>query len=83
MNEDLQTRIADLVARIIVESTGRTLALSPDDPLVSSGYLDSMCMVNLVIAMQSELGVDLDVADMSIDNFETVRAMTALLEQRR
>jgi acyl carrier protein len=40
-------------------------------------------MVNLVIAMQSELGVDLDVADMSVDNFETVRAMTALLEQRR
>ena len=79
----LQSRIAALVARIIDESTGRSLAPGPDDPLISSGYLDSMSMVNLVIALQAELGIDLDVADISADNFASVRAIADLVAARQ
>jgi acyl carrier protein len=83
LDSPLQDRIAHLVARVIAENTGHTLALGPDDKLISSGYLDSMSMVNLVIALQSELGVDLDITDMSVDNFESIRAMTALIQSRQ
>lgn len=78
----LLDRITDLVTRAIDESTGRTVSLAPDDPLISSGYLDSMSMVNLVIAMQSELAITLDVADMSADNFATIRSIVKLVETR-
>ena len=79
----LRTQISKLVSRIILESTGRTLELDTDDPLISSGYLDSMSMVQLVIAVQSELDVELEVTHMSAENFETIQAITALVEARR
>ena len=76
---DLQARISKLVTRVILESTGRDLTLEVDEPLISSGHLDSMSMVSLVIAMQSELGVELDVTHMNAENFESIRAITELV----
>ena len=55
----MQSRIATLVARVILESTGQQLTLTGSDPLISSGCLDSMSMVSLVIALQSEFSVQL------------------------
>lgn len=80
---DLQARISELVTRVILESTGRDLTLGVEEPLISSGFLDSMSMVNLVIAMQSELGVELDVTHMNAENFESIRAIAELVEARR
>ena len=37
----------------------------------------------IVIAMQSELDIDLDVTDMNAETFETIQAITALVEARR
>ena len=82
-NTDLQSRISKLITRVILESTGRDLTLGIDEPLISSGLLDSMSMVNLVIAMQSEMGVELDVTHMNAENFESIRVIAELVEARR
>ena len=76
----LAARISKLVADVIRQNTGRSLQLTPDEPLISSGYLDSMSMVSLVIALQGEFDVQFAVADMSAENFETVSAIVKLIE---
>ena len=71
-----------LVVRVIRESSGREVALLHEDALISTGYLDSMTMVSLIIELQTEFGVQFEVSDMSVENFESVRAISKLVQSR-
>ena len=71
-----------LVVRVIRESSGREVALLDEDALISTGYLDSMTMVSLIIELQTEFGVQFEVSDMSVENFESVRAISKLVQSR-
>ena len=75
----MEAQVRSLVAKVILESTGRDLDPAPEDPLISSGYLDSLSMVQLIIEMQTSFAVQLAVEDLSADNFETVRAIASLV----
>ncbi len=75
-------RISTLVTRVILDNTGREVTPAPDDSLIQSGHLDSMTMVNLVIAIQSEFGVVLDMTDMSVENFDSVTRIANLVSSR-
>lgn len=79
----MEPQITLLVARVIRENTGREVELAAEDPLISSGYLDSMTMVSLVIELQAEFAVRLKIADMSVENFESVRSISELVRARR
>ncbi|MCA8958035.1 MAG: acyl carrier protein [Planctomycetes bacterium] len=79
--QPLQTRIVSLVARTVLECTGRAVEPGPDAPLIQGGFLDSLTLVSLVIALQREFGIRLDLADMRAENFADVLAITALVER--
>jgi acyl carrier protein len=51
----MEPKIMSLVVRVIRESSGREVALLHEDALISTGYLDSMTMVSLIIELQTEL----------------------------
>ena len=78
----LETRIRELVATVVRENTGHRISPGAEDPLISAGYLDSMSLVGLVIALQREFDLELEVDDMSAENFETVRAICTLVASR-
>ena len=75
----MEALVSTLVAKVIRENTGRELDPAPTEPLISSGYLDSLSMVQLIIEMQESFAVQLAVEDLSADNFETVRAIASLI----
>jgi len=79
----MEPQITSLVAQVIRENTGRDVVLAAEEPLITSGYLDSMTMVSLVIALQTEFAVELDIADMSAENFQSVRTISELVQARR
>jgi acyl carrier protein len=83
VTSDFEREIAAFVARVIGESTGRTVDLSPQDRLIDDGLLDSLSMVNLVIALQSDYGVDVDVMEIDEQNFGTTAAVARLVVARR
>ncbi len=78
----MERRVSSVVAQVIVESTGQELALTAEDPLISTGILDSLSMVSLVIALQSEFGVQLEVTDLNVENFESIRSISNLVQLR-
>ena len=78
----MEAQISSLVTQVVLENTGHRVELGIDDPLVGDGYLDSMTMVSLIIALQSEFGVVLELGDMSVPNFDSVRAIAELLRSR-
>jgi D-alanine--poly(phosphoribitol) ligase subunit 2 len=56
----------------------------PDDDLVRAGYLDSLALVELLFALEQELGVTPPLDDLDVESLRTPRnitAMTAALRQ--
>ena len=78
----MQQQIIVLVTRVILESTGREVEVSPDDRLIDDGLLDSLSMVNLVMALQAEFDVNLDINDINEVGFGSAAAITELVIER-
>ncbi len=76
-------RLTALVTKVILESTGRKVTPRPADRLIEGGLLDSLSMVNLVIALQSEFAVQLEVADLNEENFGSIEAIARMLGRPR
>ncbi len=51
----------------------------PDDLL----QLESLTLIRLVAFLEAELGIRLDDEELSIENFETVRTLAALVGKKR
>lgn len=62
----------------------RTRSAVPGDlDLFASGLVSSMFAMQLVVYLETTFGVTVDGPDLTLDNFRTVDAMTALVERLR
>ena len=55
--------------------------LSDDEPLLSSGLLDSMAIVQLLEFIESEFSVSVQDTDFDPDNFESINSINALVQR--
>ncbi len=81
-NEILGT-VVGLVRRTIAESSGREVVVEADTELIAAGHLDSLTVLQLFVALQDELGVELGVDDLTEEGFGSPRAIAALVETRQ
>ncbi|MCK6523458.1 phosphopantetheine-binding protein [Myxococcota bacterium] len=56
----------------------KRVALGPDTALVSSGLLDSFGVVTLLAALDGAFGVEIDVEQVELDQFDTPARIAAL-----
>jgi acyl carrier protein len=56
--------------------------LGIDDSLFDGGVLDSMGMIEVVLFMKSEFGLDVDGSDLRVENFNTIRAVSEFVSSR-
>ena len=52
------------------------------DDLLSSGLLDSLAMIKLVVFIENELNIKVPPEDMTIENFMTVNHITQYLSDK-
>jgi D-alanine--poly(phosphoribitol) ligase subunit 2 len=72
-------RILDVLERITgTDQVRRDL----DIALFDQGLLDSLGMVELILALSEELGIDISPAEIERDQWATPRRIIAYLEQR-
>ena len=57
--------------------------LPDDEDICASGYVHSMFAMQLVLFIESQLGVQLSNQDLRLDNFRTLNVMADLLERKR
>ena len=67
--EELILRVREIVAHVV------ELDLGPDDDILRSGRLDSLGLIELIAAIEQELGVSVSLADLDIEDFRTVRSI--------
>lgn len=52
-----------------------------DSDLISAGILDSLDIMNLIMALEGEFDIEIDPEDVLSENFESVEHMIALVER--
>ena len=57
--------------------------LTDDEPLLTTGFLDSFAIVKLLTYIEQEFDVEISDADFDPDNFETIDAIATLIERVR
>lgn len=74
----------ELAKYIVTEILRRPkYALRPDEPLLSSGLIDSFHRVDLALFVETTYGVRLDDSELTAETFDTVQQLAAVIEQRR
>jgi acyl carrier protein len=74
--------VYDLVA-LIQSRMDPPITVGPDTPLISSGAIDSFQIADLLALLEREYSVQLPLAAIGVDNFDTPRHMHRLISARR
>jgi acyl carrier protein len=51
--------------------------------LFASGFINSMAALQLVLFVEKQFGVKVETEDLTLDNFRSVDALTALVERKQ
>ena len=82
MKETAEFELADrLIKQIRKSNTGRTSVdteIEPDTDLLTTGILDSMGFVELLILMETEYGYKIDLLDADPAQFSTIKGLCEL-----
>jgi acyl carrier protein len=62
---------------------GSCKALGLDEPLISSGVLDSLAMLKLIGFLEQELGLTIGDGEVVPENFETLRCILEFIDRKR
>ena len=52
-----------------------------DEALVSSGLIDSLSILNLILSLERQLGIQIPTADVQPEDFDSVDLITETLER--
>ena len=76
----MQESIAEYIIKEL--AIGRTKPIQPDEDLFSSGILDSLGVLQLVLFIEEQLGIQVPDEDVVFDNFKDIATLTAYLRSR-
>lgn len=76
-NEMVQTR----VERLFADRLSLPVP-APDADLLNSGLLDSLAFVDLWTHLEREFGVTIDLLSLEVEDFRSLAAITAVVQQR-
>lgn len=81
MSDDPVPALAAYIAAQILKQPGRSIR--PDEPLISSGLIDSFSLVDLALFVEDNFGVHIDDAELKAETFDTLEQLAALIRSRR
>ncbi len=81
MTDEITTTLAAYIAAEILKQPDRLI--NPDDPLLSSGLIDSFHLVDLGMFVEDKFGVRIDDAELNASSFDNLNQLTAFIKARR
>ncbi len=77
---DRDGMIAAFICNEILKDPGRSLAM--DEPLISSGLIDSFSLVDLALFIEDEFGVRIEDTELNVDVFDSLADLSALVAKK-
>lgn len=82
MKSDVLARLLRLISTDIL-GNGSNRRLGPDTPLLSFGLdLDSVAVLELLMAIETEFGVRFEGSDLSVELFKTIGTLAEAIERK-
>jgi acyl carrier protein len=78
---DIRAELKDYLTGEILNDP--TYPLGDDEPLITSGLIDSFSLVDIALWAEGAYGVHIDDTELTADNFDTVAELAALIAERR
>jgi acyl carrier protein len=81
MNDSMMATLEEYISSKILKQPGRKI--SPEEPLISSGLIDSFSMVDLALFIEDTFGVRIDDTELNAQTFDNLSQLVALIGSRQ
>jgi acyl carrier protein len=81
MKEHIIAKLTAYVAAEILKQPGRVI--DPDEPLLTSGMVDSFHLVDLALFVENNFGVRIDDAELNASTFDSLNQLTTFISERQ
>jgi acyl carrier protein len=81
MSNETTTRLAEYIAAEILRQPNRSI--TPDEPLLTSGLIDSFHLVDLALFIEDNFGVHIDDLELNASTFDSLDQLAALIQSRQ
>ena len=81
MTDDIVITLGQQIAARILKQPKRTL--KADEPLISSGVIDSFSLVDVALLVEDTYGVHIDDSELNAETFDTLNQLAQLIRARQ
>lgn len=81
MTESIISSLERYIAIDILKQPNR--AISADEPLISSGLIDSFSLMDLALFVEDTFGVRIDDTELNANTFDTLSQLAGLINARK
>jgi acyl carrier protein len=78
---DVLAQLGTFIANDILKQPDRTIA--PDEPLISSGLVDSFSLMDVALFVEDNFGVRIEDTELNADSFDNLTQLASLIESRQ
>ena len=76
MRANMDSRnIKEIIFKIFAENNINIDNINEDDSLIAKGILDSMAFVNILLAIEEELNIEIDFENIDINSIVTINSL--------
>ena len=77
----MENQIADYIAAEILKDADRMISM--DEPIISSGLVDSFSLVDLALFVEETFQVRLDDTELTADVFDNIQDLATMIRSRQ
>jgi acyl carrier protein len=78
-----ESQITDSLTNYLQQELNQTqVALTLNTALIEAGLIDSLSIFKLILFMEEQFAIKIHPEDITVENFETINALTALLQSK-
>ena len=81
MTDTIISNIEKYVSAQILKQPGRKI--SAEEPLISSGLIDSFSLMDLALFVEDTFGVRIEDTELNADTFDSLSQLAALVKSRK
>lgn len=74
--------VLDVVRRAVNESIGPSSDVDTKEPLLQSGLIDSLNLVQIIVAIQSDLGATIEADEINEENFQSIESIAEFVAKK-
>jgi acyl carrier protein len=81
MTTEIASTLAKHIAEKIIKQPNRVI--TPDEPIISSGLIDSFSLMDLALYVEDTFGVRIDDTELNASTFDTLDQLANLIQSRK